>query len=324
MGIQTQLSTEGERLRSEISARGYYEMQHDISSDEVEQLISAYADFTLAHPDPMPETMHAMLPTSNVDLEKRLDELDRSRDTQKEWHKYRTNIAGIGKPDGYTNRSFQEYALKSTRGSVIPPEDPKEFFHFTSRLHVAMARNHQEYGWGAIPPEVFYLESAFRPIHTKASKLILKVAGLIEETNPEIRNFFDVASLAGSPVRLLFYHPDSSMQLGAGHYDKSSLTIQIAESHEGLRVAPDSERDLEPVVRESDTVVVFAGRSFQQKLPADTIFQPGWHDIVKVNQLNHGRNVPSRAAEVCARWALIFFANGSDFVNPDKATTHSR
>ena len=339
-----QRTLEGAWLLNEIGQRGYAEFHHEIPDEQIEYLIDRYADFTLNHPDPLPETMDAMLPSkpSEIDLKnpafydnhkkfltenwmaKKLDELDDSKDTQTEWHKYRTNVYAVGKPDGYTNRSFQEIALKKARGLVIPEEDPKEFFHFTMQHHAKMVKNHCEYNWGSIPPEVTTLEQAFAPIHQKASRLIIRVAEIIEETHPGIRDFFDMRSLASSPVRLLFYHPSDSEQLGAAHYDKSSLTIQIAESHEGLRVAPDSASELQPVVRDESKAVVFPGLSLPENFGKDTPFQPGWHDIIKAHQLNQGRSVPPKAVEVCARWALIFFANGRGFVNPDKSLTHAR
>lgn len=127
-------------------------------------------------------------------------------------------------------------------------------------------KNHREYNWGSIPPEVTTLEQAFAPIHQKASRLIIRVAEIIEETHPGIRDFFDTRSLAGSPIRLLFYHPSDSEQLGAAHYDKSSLTIQIAESHEGLRVAPNKASELQFVIRDGSKAVVFRDVVFEKTL----------------------------------------------------------
>jgi hypothetical protein len=344
MSRDTQLSIEAHGLLTEIENRGYSELRHGIPDEQIDILVDAYTDFTLNHPDPLPETMDGMLPTEptandlanpayrdkegnfveELWLAKQLDELDRSQDSQPEWHKYRTNTVGIGKPDGYSNRSFQERALRQARGIIIPSEDPKEFFHHSSTHHVKMAQNHTEFGWGTFPSELAKLELAFSPIHRKASELILRVAGLVEETHPGVREFFSVRSLASSPVRLLFYHPLGQEQLGAGHYDKSAVTVQIGESHEGLRVAPNKEADLEPIVRGSDMAVVFPGKAIKEKFGKDTPYKPGWHDIVRADQLNEGRTVPPRAQEVCARWALIFFANGEGFVAPDKTAMHTR
>jgi hypothetical protein len=324
MSRGTQGTFEALQLETEIEQRGYSEFRHNIPDEQIENLVERYADFTLNLPDPEFSTMDAMLPTENLGIQWRLDELDRSRDDQEEWHKYRTNTVGIGKPDGYTNRSFQERALRYSRGLSLPPEDPKEFYHFTPRHWAKMSNNHAEYSWGHRPSEVQGLEEAFRPIHQSASKLILKVAGIIEDVHPEIRRFFSTESLANSPVRLLFYHPSQNLHLGAGHYDKASLTIQIAESHEGLRVASDKDAELLPVVRPNDIAVVFPGDGLARRFGPETPFRPGWHDIAKIDRLNSGRSVPPKAAEVCARWALIFFANGENFRNPNKSSMHTR
>lgn len=343
MGEPRQLSLEAQRLESEITARGYAEVVHGIDEEEIAQIVEAYTDFTLAHPDPEPKTMHRMLPgePSEQDLlndkyydeegtfstkkwlAKQLDELDRAQDIQPEWHKYRTNAVGIGKPDGYTNRTFQVKALAETRGIQLE-DDPKEFFHYTPRHYANIARNHAEFGWGAIPPEVAALGNAFAPVHHKAVTLLLRTMSLVEERHPGIRDLFDQESLRKSPLRLLFYHPDESPYLGGGHYDKALWTQQIGESHEGLRVAPNEENDLVPVVRDRHHAVVFPGYSFRDNVGPDTIFQPGWHDIVRTDALNDGRSVPERAAEVCVRWAMVFFANGANFVVKDKELMHAR
>lgn len=318
------LSLDGERLLGDIRARGYSEFAHEISTDQIAELVSVYADFTIGQPDPQPETMLAMLPIDSLDLYKELDELDRKKDTQVGWHKYRTNTVGVGKPNGYTNRSYQQGVLRAS-GIFIPPEDPKEFYHYTPRHYTAMVNNHREFGWGAMPDDMLKLEQAFRPIHAKATALMLRVLALVEETHPGARQYFDPDSMMTSPVRLLFYHPDAPTDcLGAGHYDKSSMTIQIAESHKGLRVATGQEAEMRAINRDSDQAVVFPSAAFPERFGDNTPFKPGWHDVVRIDELNNGRMVPPSAAEVCARWALIFFANGTDFQNPDKDKMHTR
>lgn len=320
-----QLSFEAVWLTEEIKKRGYAEFKHNIHNEEVERLIDAYADFTLVHPDPNASTMDAMLPDDQDpdSISHKLDDIDRSKDSQTEWHKYRTNAVGVGKPYGYTNRSFQETALRQARGLVIPPEDPKEFYHYTPGHYAAIAANHAAYGWGQIPPEVGELNSAFAPIHHKASQLITRVCSIIEEVHPEINKVITPKSLLQSPVRLLFYHPSNKDYLGAAHYDKAAMTLQLAESHRGLRVAPSDESLLEPVVRGAEQAAFFPGLDLRNHL-ARTALQPGWHDIVVSGELNNRRFVPDRAKEVCARWALIFFANSQGFIPPEKSATHTR
>ena len=194
----SQQSLEGLQLQLDIEQRGYAELEHGIPGEAIEMLIHTYTDFTLAHPDPEPETMDAMLPETPDDISLfKLDALDRSKDTQATWHKYRTNVPGIGKPDGYTSRIFQDRALQQTRGISLG-EDPKEFYHFTPVHRAAMARMHREYGWGIVPREVDKLDVAFGRVHNMATKLMMKVCGIVEETHPEIRQFITPGSLRTS------------------------------------------------------------------------------------------------------------------------------
>ena len=323
--MPAQLSLTGEQLQQEIIERGYAEYEHNITDDAVEHLVEKYADFTLAHPDPLPSTMDAMLPAGDDPeiLKYHLDVLDRSQDTQAEWHKYRTNVAQKFKPDGYTNRSFQERALLQARGVQIPPEDPKEYYHFTPGHWVKMYKNHERFDWGGIPPEVNQLHKAFAPIHRMATLLMERVCRDIEEVHPEISQFVTPQSLLNSPLRLLFYHPTPRPVLGGDHYDKGWLTLQLGESHQGLQVATGKTAPFEPVIRNSHTAAFFPGSVLAETIP-DTVFQPAWHNIVATNRLNEDRFIPPSAVEVCGRWALIFFANGVGELNRDKAAMHTR
>lgn len=320
-----QATIEGACLRHEIAERGYAELEHGIEVERFENAVVKYANFTTQLPNPSEELMSAMLPPGDTteSIEKKLDDLDRTKDTASEWHKYRTNVEGVGKPDGQTDRSFQVATLRNVRGIELPEEDAKEYYHFTPRHYANMVRIHEELGWGSIPPEVEALNAAIAPIHKKAVELIMKVCGMIEETHPEIRDLIVPESLATSPVRLLFYHPSDRTTLAAGHYDKGSMTLQLAESHEGLRVAPDKYSDLSPIKRDPEHAVFFAARKLQEEIP-DAPFPPGWHDVEAVDVLNRGRSMTEKTAAVCARWAFIFFANGTNYVSPDKSVTHMR
>ena len=265
--------------------------------------------------------MSAMLP-SRPDLQWHLDELDRSKDTQHEWHKYRTNVPQIGKPDGYTNRSLQVAALESVRGIALEEEDPKEFYHYSPGTLGTMKQLHSAYGWGKIPTEVTRLHESFQPLHAKSTNLIFKICGLIEETHPEIRNLVTPQSLRTSPVRMLFYHPsDKTEQLAGKHKDKGVMTLQIAESHKGLRVARDDDGPLVPVVRNHSKAVFFPSLRLSEVAP-ESMFIGKWHDVTISKELNEGRTIPTSALEICARYAIIFFVNGSEFTQPDKQMLH--
>lgn len=320
------MSPETSLLVGEITKRGYAEFEHGIASDQIDELVETYATFANEYPNPDPSTMDAMLPATNPDLHKQLDDLDRSKDTETEWNKYRTNTEGIGKPNGYTNRDYQNAVLQAKR-AIDLGEDPKEYYHFNPTHIHDMRDNHERYGWGKIPPEVIDLDAAFRPIHRSASDLMTKICARIEEVHPGTNKIITPESLLTSPIRLLFYHHGGGEQRGAAHYDKGFATLQLTESHEGLRVATGTEDPLQPVIRDGDKAVFFAayalGGKQNGRFPGSP-FQPGWHDIVKSDVLNEGRHIPQNAASVCARYAIIFFANPHDYRNPDKSAMHSR
>lgn len=321
-------------LEQDIMARGYHEIEHGISDDQIEDLIQRYTDFTTQLPDPNHATMSALMqPGTDADVLKHtLDDLLYANDTQESWHKYRTNVPGIGKPDGYTNRDLQVAALASQRG-VYMQDDPKEYYHFTPKHRGIVAEHHRRFGWGAVPSQVDKLDTAFGAIHYRASQLMMRVCSYIEEIHPEIRNVVTKQGMLGSPVRLLFYHPGSSTELAAGHYDKSVLTAQLAESHLGLEVATTKDEPLQPIIRPAQKGVVFVSNTLSAK-PSDknprgghfpnSPLRPAWHKVGTSTTANEGRFIPVEAAAVCARWSLIFFVNEHDYIDPGKTAMHTR
>ena len=316
------LTVEGDRMRHEIQERGYYELNHGIPYELIEGLVEAYGEFTAQLPEPDFSTLVDMLPITHPEIADNLDVLDRSADRQTDWHKYRTNAEGVAKPNGYTNRHLQQLALASA-GIVIPPEDPKEYYHYSPQHRAGMRQNHAKYNWGDLPREVTRLDDAFEPIHERAVNISRIIFSMIEETNPEALRKVSARSLIRSPLRLLFYRTADGPEqcLGGGHYDKSAITIQIAESHGGLRIARSKTDELQHVQRDSKSAVAFVGRDPQFKLQD---MKPGWHDIQPGGAQVDGRVIPEFVQETYARWALIFFPNTDGFVQPGKLHTHIR
>ncbi len=145
MDVQRQSSFEGQQFLADISERAFAEFEHGISVDEFDHLVAVYADFTSAHPDPDVATIDKMLPRIDDPylLGKSLDELDRAQDTQKNWHKYRTNTEKLSKPDGYTNRFLLEHVLLRARGIQLdPPEDDKEFYQYSPSAPIKLVCTH--------------------------------------------------------------------------------------------------------------------------------------------------------------------------------------
>ncbi len=322
---------DGAGLRYELQERGYAELEHGIQPEQIDNLAVSYFDFTAAFPDPDPETIDAMLPETPANLSDSnwLDELNRSQDQQTEWHKYRTNTDDPIKPNGYTNRFALQAALRRTRGVFIG-EDPKEYYHWMPGHHSDIAAQHRLYDWGPIPPDVTRLTMAFGPIHKQATALIMKVCAEIEDQHPGIRSIMTPQGLKASPLRFLGYRKTEAEYLGAGHYDKSDITLQIAESHEGLMVAPEKHQQAEHVLRDATKAVVFMGKNLTHpeggRYP-DSPYHPGWHGIKRLETANQGRRpLPLSAQEKFSRWALIFFANSdpSQRMILGKADTHNR
>lgn len=316
-----QLTIEGCILREEMAQNGYALLDSPIGVDVVEALISAYADFTDNLPDPEIETMDRMISDATD-----LDALDYSQDKQPIWHKYRTNHPQYAKPGGYANRSLQIATLRSSGRDTQPDgqlieDDPKEYFHFHTDGLVKMQSLHSELDWGSIPPEVITLQSRFATIHRLALESVIKVMRLLEEDHQDLLKIYgQPRDLYGSPIRLIFYHKDQGPVLAGGHFDKSSLTQQIAESHVGLRVRNPHTKEMEYVRRSPNKSVLFPGVLLPKMFP-DTELTPAWHDVTNNDELNEGRNIVR--GRNCARWALIWFSNVQGLEVPRKQDTHT-
>lgn len=336
-----QLSFEGFELHNELVQHGYALVDHHIPEDAIDELIASYADFTDKLPDPSLETIFGMI--KNPD---HLDDLNYFKDKAPNWHKYRTNHPFIFKPGGYTNRSLQTRALQQIGGLEVE-DDPKEYYHFLPSGLAAINRRHAEFGWGPLPREVTQLHTHFMLVHSLGAEAVTRVFRSMEEQHPELLSkYITPRDLDNSPVRLLFYHPGQGDILAGGHFDKSYGTIQIAESHMGLRLrqpqpnpndmsndqrrteikcqysaSPIDDPAMIPMQRDSNTGIFFPS----QLLELDHV-HPGsdvkavWHDVLNMPELNPGRVLRGRN---CARWAIIFFANSMIAGEIDKALTHA-
>lgn len=319
-----QQTTEGFLTFQEVKENGFALIDHSVSPDLVDALITDYATFTDNFPDPTPETMNNMIVDPN-----NLDALDRSADIQAEWHKYRTNQPHYAKPNGYTNRSFQADVLRNFGRKVLDLktgelvdayEDPKEYFHYAPGHRQAMESAHEEFGWGPIPSEVSTLLTRFHTIHGLAKSAMSSFYGKLEETHPELVKYVRPEDLDISPIRLLFYHPGQGDVLAGGHYDRGLGTLQIAESHQGLRIRNAHTGEMEMVQRNPRTGVAFPALKWTDGL-AGSELQPLWHDVVNSDIPNESRNLHGKNV---VRWSLIFFTNskalGEDSI---KSRTHT-
>jgi hypothetical protein len=304
----------GADLQLQIEQQGYALLEHNIPSDAIDDMVAAYAEFTDNHPDPETATMDAMI--SNT---KDLDKLHFTVDQQKEWHKYRTNVPFFAKPNGYTNRSFQAQVLSKHRNLDIK-EDPKEYFHYAPGMREKLTDRHERFGWGPMPPEVERLLGRMHVIHYMAKQAISKFYASLEGMNPGLAQFVTPKDLDISPVRGLFYHKGQGEILAGGHHDRGLGTLQIAESHLGLRVRDPQTNAMIEINRDPQYGVAFPAVKWKQALP-DTTLRSLWHDVINIEQECpdrhlHGRNI--------ARWAIIFFTNSKRVGEHQvKANTHT-
>lgn len=180
---------------------------------------------------------------------------------------------------------------------------------------------------------MFLLNDSLARIHTKLRQLVTNVCYDLEQTHAGVTNIITPEGLRTSPLRLLFYHPSTNTQRAGAHYDKSLITLKLAESHEGLQITTSPTAPLTPVKRSDDKAVLFVSPRFSgtpfAKNPVmghfpDSVLKPAWHDVVASSTPNAGRTVPVMAAEVCARWALIYFVNEHDFLVPSKQAMHNQ
>jgi hypothetical protein len=196
-----------------------------------------------------------------------------------------------------------------------------------------MRTQHDQYEWGPIPSEVQELHAKFSAIHYFAREAVRSQFELLEERDPGLLG--DIVTdqdLKTGPLRLIFYHPGQGEVLAGGHFDKSVATVQIAESHLGLRVldpdqvesnwrtAPSDDLGMRDIRRPADQGVFFMGLNYREPVAfPDGELTPAWHDVVSSEEFNdqrqlHGQNV--------VRWALIYFVNSRRTGVPDKAQTH--
>jgi hypothetical protein len=307
----------GQHVRADLLRQDYALIEHGIPDETIDELIQAYATFTDELPDPTLLVMGGMIMDPFE-----LDELNRSAAGRNGWHKYMTNHPVFGKPGGYTNRSLQIDALHFFDIGNNLEDDPKEYYHYSPLGLDRIRKQHEEYGWGPIPPEVIRLHERFGIVHELGAKAMINTMRQLEETHPAvIDRFITPAALNDSPIRLLFYHPGQGKELAAGHFDKGVATIQIAESHEGLRIKNPHDGKMQPLVRSPQYGAFFLAHAWtKEPMYPSSELSPAFHDIVNLPNLNEGRKLHGQHV---ARWSIIFFMSAIAGGHlPKKSQTH--
>ena len=189
---------------------------------------------------------------------------------------------------------------KSAPNHLDTSKDKKEVFHYTpdiTRVIGVLAAHDRPLAlqrFDAAAQAVW--ETAATAARTKLQELAAEYP-LVEGIH------FNPDGATNNHLRFLAYYGNGEQELAAGHYDKSTLTIALAESHGGLRLA-ERPQDLSLLERDPTQPVIFHGRGWlklMEQLGSTSNRVPAWHDVVEVDGLGVKDDI--------LRWALIYFVN---------------
>ncbi|MBI5732775.1 2OG-Fe(II) oxygenase family protein [Candidatus Jorgensenbacteria bacterium] len=173
--------------------------------------------------------------------------------------------------------------------------DNKEYFHYFPELPTYFT-----HPLSKAPSELKKLINVADKIFNdsiKVSQLALKE--IEKGKQGAFERFFPHGSTRpGSGIlRFLKYHPTTrGRHIAQGHYDKSGLTLALAESKPGLRIGFD-EKDMRLVEHKSGFALTFPGIKFTKL--TDGVIRPSWHEAVELDEKPYRPD--------CSRWAIVFF-----------------
>lgn len=214
--------------------------------------------------------------------------------------------------DGDYGQFTRIAGMDGERGKI---QDNKDIFHFGSMTRQVVETRVS----GKLPKEMKdFLNSAEEIFWTaeRSKKQVLESfvgKSLLRIMQTEDDTLNDV-------LRFIAYYPNKE-KLAQGHFDRSTATLAIGESHEGLRIAPGQngmvinadqkymdklENNLQPVEHREGEAKFFLGagwnrlykehRNGLEKLPL------GWHDVIPSDS---NKKVDKRIM----RWAIVLFMN---------------
>jgi isopenicillin N synthase-like dioxygenase len=173
--------------------------------------------------------------------------------------------------------------------------DKKQIFHYTDRLHDEVSPYHLPFE----AREFLNLSEEFHMIALRGLRDALR--------NMPRKDILEPVHFAGGKnnhhLRFVAYEqrPDTE-RLAEAHYDMSTLTIAMCETHPGLRLGK-TQKDLAPYQRDPDQPVLFVGAGWlklHEQLGLTTDLLPTWHDVIQDDSV---RGFTTR------RMAAILFAN---------------
>jgi len=174
--------------------------------------------------------------------------------------------------------------------------DDKEYFHYFPEV-----LNYFDKDFQNAPEALKNLIKVADGIFDLATQKLGEVLKEINKTYPGVfEKFFDKNEkpFKNNVLRFLNYHPPQNIgdSVAGGHYDKSGITLALAESKPGLRIGFD-EKNLELVEHKDKEAIVMVGLKLA-KLTANKL-RPSWHDAIDIDGKTYRPG--------CARWAVVFF-----------------
>ena len=177
--------------------------------------------------------------------------------------------------------------------------DNKHKFHMTQALAEAFRLTQWTRGF---PSETRRFLALAEDLHLALAEAGKAKYQALEEDIPGITALhFPRSGQLATHTRFLAYEPGRST-LAEAHYDKSTGTIAVAESHDGLRIGTGNE-DLRLIERDQFQPLFFPGFGYHQLaeiMDRDVSRRAGWHDVIDTQK---------RVTDTIARWAIVNFIN---------------
>lgn len=211
---------------------------------------------------------------------------------------------------GYTYTSHSE-----AKNTIDTSKDNKHIFHYTPDILGVLG----ELARSRFQPEALsrFVNLAVE-VYESAARATRQALEPYEDHFPGLVGIhFPKDGTVNHHLRFLAYEPGINGVLARGHYDKSTATIAIAESHGGLRIGTEPD-DLELYRRDPHESIFFHGLGWvklHKLVGRESQEIPAWHDVVETTD---------RVNEDIMRWALIYFINPAYLdTAPSAAETHT-
>lgn len=151
----------------------------------------------------------------------------------------------------------------------------KVFFHYHPEVERLFSNE-----FARIPGAQKFL-SSMRSLWGSGLVAAEAVVNNLEKTNPGVRaELFPREKPTAFVIRFVMYkEPPEGNLLAKGHYDRSSITLALAESAPGLRVQ-DSEGRMNLIEKQDGAAVVMASKGMERIVPSLPL---SWHDAIQAS-----------------------------------------